>query len=751
MSSYDEFLRIIGNSLRRVIISDHHNLLNVVLYIFMVIFTFNFNVLSFKSKLMFVMTSMGFIFSLFLYENRYNEINKKTKLLEHTFHNIPFALLVLENNQIIWINDLFRLTLGKEIENPNDILNNFDDYPEIRHAFEEVFQKNNETIEVELMNERWKIFSNVFQLDSYNVKIVGIIDITGRKQQNNKEALLISIISNLNLGIVIVKNDGNIILANNLANQIFNMNVVGKHSNTIGLFKMDNFQWKENKYITVNSMKYNNEYTVFKLEINEVKISDEINEAPFGVFVVGQERNVILINKYLMKLKPNQQIKYIEDLITDNQKDEFCQYFMQLVSGKKVNPSIFKTTSETIATVYVKPWKNKMFIVYFIDDPFVRELYGSFMHEQRLQSLGEIVGSVAHDFNNSIMAILSFADMILARSTFLPNEVNYMDLIKIKHNAAKAANLIKQILNVSRKQNLKEEIIDINELISEFTATIGRVLGENIEIQVYKNKSIPRILMNEVNFEQILINLLTNGRDSMPYGGTIKISTDIVSFTKSFIDNGFHISSGEYVEITVEDSGTGISQENLKQIFDPFFTTKDKKGTGFGLATVHSLVRQQRGFIKVNSRINIGTTFKLYIPHVSDRSNIKSSNTLKVDSLSKEVITKHEILLVEDEKSIMDFIKNSFSSFNITFSNNAIEAIKMLGNFRDLKLLITDLMLPNINGQELYYKVQQKFPNVKVLFISGYGQNMIEIKNAYFLQKPFSIKELREKIEEILR
>ncbi|MFN9116301.1 MAG: ATP-binding protein, partial [Bacteroidota bacterium] len=291
-----------------------------------------------------------------------------------------------------------------------------------------------------------------------------------------------------------------------------------------------------------------------------------------------------------------------------------------------------------------------------------------------------------------------------------------------------------------KKQTQKEDILDVNDLISEFSATIGRVLGDNFDLKIVKKKTGINLLMNEVSFEQILINLLVNARDAMPYGGIVQVTTDIINLDKNIFENGHYATKGKYLEMSISDSGIGISMENIKKIFDPFFTTKKEKGNGFGLSTVNSIVKQKGGFIKVSSKVGVGTTFFIYLP-------IYEKDFQETIIANKLISGPKKILFCEDEISILlPIIKGlKIKGFDIEGANDGFEALEKAKKIPKIDILITDISIPKINGIDLYKELKKINPDIYVIFTSGYSNEKVDFednKKVLFLQKPYSLKDL---------
>ncbi len=712
--------------------------------VFCLIFKQNINLLN----IIIILTILNII-SLFIYEQKISSIQQKSHLLERCFNSSSFVVAIInKNGTIVFKNDLFNLLYqNKNINNLVDIIDYFNEYPEVKNAIqkgisacllEKVFN-----FDINIANKKYRLYMNNYNLANQQYTVFCIYDLSSIVENENIDKIISYLLNHINVGMILTDRSGKIIFTNNLANNMMKMGLNGKNIKSINNLASltPSVKTKLNVshgfYINITMQKYFSDYYFYKLEQEEFKINLQLEEAPFGVIVLDLKLNIFSINKYLMRYISHTKFNNIKELVADFQSEQFIEYLVQFTNGKEPNPSYFKLLSKDgpQIMIYVKNIKNEYLVVYCIDDKFMKDHHGQFMHQQRLNSLGEVVCGVSHDFNNIITTILGLSDMILERNALPPNSSDYIDLTRIKHSACKAANLIKQMLNISRKQTLNNEILDVNEIINEFLSTIGRLFEENIEIIFYKNKNIPFIYMNEVYLEQILINLIKNAKDAMKYGGNITIRTDLITFNKSFIENGTHVSSGTYVEIIIHDTGSGISRENIKNIFSPFFSDKGNKGNGMGLSNVLSIIQQSNGFIKVKSKINIGSTFYIYLPHY------EKPKMDKIDKIDKKPI----ILIVEDEESIRQFTTNGLNrkGYYVISTSDPEEALNLMDE--NVYLVILDIMLPKMSGHDLYKHLKKKNNNMQVIFISGYSEEKLHYQNQqniHWLPKPFSFKEL---------
>ncbi|MHA1558635.1 MAG: ATP-binding protein [Alphaproteobacteria bacterium] len=447
--------------------------------------------------------------------------------------------------------------------------------------------------------------------------------------------------------------------------------------------------------------------------------------------------------------------------IHNSMRNDITTKFQQLDSknNKILQPfEVRFENSKNYATAYVSfikcpvHNKNEIIMVQFIDISEQKRLKQQFIQSQKMQAIGQLAGGIAHDFNNLLTAMIGFCDLLLQR--YMPNHPSFMDIIQIKQNANRAANLVRQLLAFSRRQNLQPKIINITDTLSELSALLRRLIGAGIELQVIHSRSIWQVKVDESQFEQVIINLAVNARDAMPNGGTLIIRTENYQLKKPYRIRHDVIPPGDYALVEVIDTGEGILQENLDRIFEPFFSTKETGyGTGLGLSTVYGIVKQTEGFVHIESEINKGTIFKLFLPRYKGVKLIQE----KTEEKSVGDLTGSEtILLVEDEDAVRLFSSRALreKGYRVIEASSGEIAIELIEKGEEkIDLLITDIIMPKMNGTVLNDKVKKYIPNIKTIFISGYAEETFHgnlDKNVQFLAKPFTLKDLAIKVKEVL-
>jgi PAS domain S-box-containing protein len=381
----------------------------------------------------------------------------------------------------------------------------------------------------------------------------------------------------------------------------------------------------------------------------------------------------------------------------------------------------------------------------------LREKEELLRQSQKMEAIGRLAGGVAHDFNNLLTAIIGYAEM-LKLNTSLDTTVRH-SVEEIRKSADRAAVLTQQLLAFGRKQIMQPRVMDVNSLISDAKIMLNRIIGEQITLETKLNAQPSSVKADHGQIEQVIVNLVVNARDSMPDGGTITLETSNVREVVRAQSETADMERGEFVVVSFGDTGHGIDDEIKQHIFEPFFTTKEKgKGTGLGLSTVYGIVIQSGGHISVESQVDRGTVFKVYLP-------ISESLPKQHPEKSPKTVPKgksESILVVEDEDLVRDMMCEVLQSygFNVLEADSGERALE--GGSEGIDLLITDVIMPGISGAELADQFLKHNPALKVLFVSGYtGEEIahhgILNESVLFLQKPFSPQTLVEKAHKILK
>jgi len=383
-----------------------------------------------------------------------------------------------------------------------------------------------------------------------------------------------------------------------------------------------------------------------------------------------------------------------------------------------------------------------------------RLLEGQLRQAQKMEAVGRLAGGVAHDFNNLLMVIKGHTELLL--NVLPPSEQITRKIEQIDRSADRAAALTRQLLAFSRMQVLQPQIINMNSIVEEMGKLLPRLIGEDIELVIRTDEDLGTIRADASQMEQVLMNLAVNARDAMPNGGKLVIETANCELDHSFTASHPLMKTGPYVILVVTDSGTGMDAETQAHIFEPFFTTKEKgKGTGLGLAMVYGIVKQSGGFIWVYSEVGKGTAFKIYLPRVDQAEEpVGPSHPYAEVPMGTETI-----LLAEDEQDVREIAREFLESggYRVIEAGDGHEAIELAAqNRRKIQLLVTDMVMPGMTGQELAVRLQTENPGLNVIFMSGYSERAAtEMANAdptvRLLSKPFSRSAILRAVRESLQ
>ncbi len=422
-------------------------------------------------------------------------------------------------------------------------------------------------------------------------------------------------------------------------------------------------------------------------------------------------------------------------------------------------------------------------ILYALDTTAQRQLEQQVAQAQKMNAVGQLAGGIAHDFNNVLQAIIGYSDLLLA--SHRPNDPAFQDIMQIKQNANRAAGLVRQLLAFSRRQTLRPEVMNVGESLSELTLLLKRLLGERVTLELKHGRDVWPVKADVNQFEQVIVNLAVNARDAMPEGGKLTIRTENVvdPGPKAATDGRGGPPAGDHVLLEVCDTGQGIPAELMEKIFESFFTTKEiGKGTGLGLSTVFGIVKQSGGTIDVQSTVGQGTAFKIYLPrHIpapevvpveaAAVTDAKASNGSAPGPSAKAAealpaprrpATDHTgqgvILLVEDEDPVRAVNSRALSArgYTVLEAASGLEALAIVRDGEQpIDLVVSDVVMPEMDGPSLLREVRKHQPHLKVIFVSGYAEdafrkNLPEGETFNFLPKPFSLKQLVETVKKTM-
>jgi len=507
--------------------------------------------------------------------------------------------------------------------------------------------------------------------------------------------------------------------------------------------------------------------------------SSTINTSPIPTALIDNDGNIEKSNKKcdLLLNKKTKDKSNIINFIVDLDQDILKKAIEHIITDHKpLTKPIdirIKDDKETSASLYLSPIFNKNkdctgIIIHLIDNTDFKNLELQFVHSQKMHAVGQLAGGIAHDFNNLLTAMMGFCDLLLMRHP--AGDASFADIMQVKQNASRAANLVRQLLAFSRKQTLQPQIINVTDNLADLSNLVGRLIGEHTTLHVDHGLDLDYIRVDRVQLEQIIINLAVNARDAMPNGGNLNIKTSNITIDKKTRppkgsmspEKDEPIRNGKYVLLEVKDEGCGIPKESIKDIFEPFFSTKAiGAGTGLGLSTVYGIVKQADGYIYISSKKNKGTTFHLYLKsytHEEIAEQLRAQEEQNKPLPKMDLTGQGTILVVEDESPVRIFSTTALASkgyhiLEAASGTDALAIVKEKGSTIDM--IITDVIMPDINGPELVEKIKKDHPKLKVIFTSGYGEDAFkktygEKRSFNFLPKPYTLKQLTTRVKELM-
>ncbi len=503
------------------------------------------------------------------------------------------------------------------------------------------------------------------------------------------------------------------------------------------------------------------------LRVAEVRFARFFNSAPIGIALLDTQGQVINSNIAFARLIGEKSLrnKCLTSFFEKDRHEAFNEAFAQAndVQARIAAVEVRFTKGEkNIAQLFVSPSENlgeegAGAVVYAVDVTEHRMLEQKFSQSSKMQAVGQLAGGVAHDFNNVLTAIIGFSDLLLTRHT--PTDPSFQDIMNIKQNANRAANLVRQLLAFSRRQTLRPTILLLDEAIGDMKILLERLLGEQVRLEVKTTIDPGHVKVDLNQLEQVIMNLAVNARDAMADGGLLTLETGQLHHNEGDELGGGVMPAGEYVYFIVSDEGCGMTQDVLDNIYDPFFTTKDiGKGTGLGLSTVYGIVKQTGGFIFAESEVGKGTNFTVFLPRYYPTKSELEDDVEVVEEKPTDLSGKGTILLVEDEEAVRTFAARALQSrgYTVLEADSGLSALDLLEEEdQEIDLVVSDVVMPEMDGPTMLREIRKQNQDVKVIFISGYAEEAFE-KNLdkgeefAFLPKPFSLKQLAAAVKKSL-
>jgi two-component system cell cycle sensor histidine kinase/response regulator CckA len=409
-------------------------------------------------------------------------------------------------------------------------------------------------------------------------------------------------------------------------------------------------------------------------------------------------------------------------------------------------------------------------IVYAVETTEQKALEAQMAQSQKMQAVGQLAGGIAHDFNNVLTAIIMASDLLLTNHR--PSDPSFPDIMNIKQNANRAASLVRQLLAFSRKQTLRAEVLNLTDVLADLRMLLARLVGNDIKLKIDHGRDLWPVKVDIGQFEQVVVNLAVNARDAMPGGGELTVRTRNVPTEESRTFGYRELVPGDYVTVEVEDTGTGIAPDVLKQIFEPFFTTKDVgKGTGLGLSMVYGIIKQTGGFIFCESEVGKGTTFRILLPrYVAEPAKEippvkgeaagagETAPPARQPEAARDLSGSASVLLVEDEDAVRMGGMRALTSrgYTVHEASSGVEALEVFEQLEGkIDIVVSDVVMPEMDGPTLLGELRKRQPDIKFIFVSGYAEdafarNLPTDAQFGFLPKPFSLKQLATVVKEVL-
>jgi two-component system cell cycle sensor histidine kinase/response regulator CckA len=506
------------------------------------------------------------------------------------------------------------------------------------------------------------------------------------------------------------------------------------------------------------------------LQLSEQRFQRFFEDAPVGIALLDEAARIVECNRTFHAIVGGsferlRQRPLLELVSPSDRRDAEAR--LRAALDASAGPSSFEVrlegeSREIVATLFVNRFeqgegKAAGHIVHILDTTEQKRLEVQFAQSQKMQAVGQLAGGIAHDFNNLLTAMIGFCDLLLLRHR--PGEQSFADIMQIKQNANRAANLVRQLLAFSRQQTLQPKVLNITDVLAELSHLLQRLIGENITLKMVHGRDLGLVRVDQGQLEQVIINLAVNARDAMTTGGQLTVRTSNISREQAVQEGHELMPAGNYVLVDVSDTGHGIPKEIIGRIFEPFFSTKEVgQGTGLGLSTVYGIVKQTGGFVFVESQPRKGARFKIYLPRHASEEETASRPVQGMARDARDLTGVGTVLLVEDEDAVRLFSARALRNkgYKVLEAASGESALDLIKSAKDpIDLLITDIVMPRMDGPSLIKVVREERPAIKVICISGYAEDGFRKRldaraDIHFLPKPFSLNQLAGKVKEVM-
>ena len=501
----------------------------------------------------------------------------------------------------------------------------------------------------------------------------------------------------------------------------------------------------------------------------ELRKSNEVRQAvvdssPLAIWAVDPEGSVMFWNPAAEQIFGWTEAEVIHrplPIIPEDLQEEYRQWLQQFLAGESLSAVERSRVRRDGSRIEVSIWtaalrdeRGKIRGTLAIDSDITqrRLLEEQFRQSQKLEAVGRLAGGVAHDFNNLLTVIMGYVEMLIAEAGDRPELVSYAE--EVQYAAGRATALTSQLLAFSRRQISQPRVLDLNEIVTHSMKLLRRIIGEDIEISTHLDPRLGRIKADPIHIDQVIMNLVVNARDAMGQGGRLTIDTSNVILDEDYAGSHLNVKPGAYAMLAISDTGCGMTAETRSRLFEPFFTTKPAgKGTGLGLSIVYGIVKQNGGEINVYSEIGRGTTFKIYFPMAEAPAELATA-----EQRAQQLRGTETVLVCEDEAGIRKLVVALLTrqGYRVLEADNPKDAVEMLrSESGTVHLLLTDLVMPRMNGFELATQARELRPGIRILYMSGYTDNQVNASwsadpDTPFLHKPFTAATLARKVRDAL-